>query len=198
MGYDSSTTAGNFQLELSPFGLEHLCDYESGGHHPVHLGDLLGHEGRYRVVHKLGNGGAANIWLCSDTGAGNTTKYVAVKLLMADVSTSDCPEFRVSKLGNMPGGLCQDNDSVADSICFPLDQFKVHGPNGEHLCFVYPLLGPKASVGLFGSHYDADKILRAICFKVVQAVAFLHSHEICHGGKLGCPQCTTLIDRGEN
>lgn len=81
------TQPGDLLLELSPFGLEHLYDYESGGHHPVHLGDLLGNEGRYRVVHKLGNGGAANIWLCSDTGPGNTTKYVAVKLLMADILT---------------------------------------------------------------------------------------------------------------
>ncbi len=29
-------------LELAPFGLENLRDYEAGGHHPLHLGDTLG------------------------------------------------------------------------------------------------------------------------------------------------------------
>lgn len=29
-------------LDGAPFGLEKIYDYESGGHHPVHLGDRLG------------------------------------------------------------------------------------------------------------------------------------------------------------
>lgn len=41
-----------------PFGLKKVYDYESGGNHPVHLGDTLGSD-RYRVIHKLGNGGFA-------------------------------------------------------------------------------------------------------------------------------------------
>ncbi|CZS88934.1 related to protein kinase [Rhynchosporium graminicola] len=47
-----------------PKGLEKIYDYESGGHHPVHLGELL--DGRYKFIHKLGSGGYANVWLCSD------------------------------------------------------------------------------------------------------------------------------------
>jgi hypothetical protein len=51
-------------LKLALLRLEYLADYESDGHHPVHLGDLLGNDGRYRVIHKHDHGGFANVWLC--------------------------------------------------------------------------------------------------------------------------------------
>ncbi len=63
-GSDRDDKRGNFppttglQLELAPFRLEKLQDYEPGGHHPVQLGDALGHDGRYIAVHKLGHGGS--------------------------------------------------------------------------------------------------------------------------------------------
>ena len=56
-------------LELAPFELEHLQFYQPGGHHPVHLGDVLGDDGNYLVIQKLGQGGIANVWLCRDKRA---------------------------------------------------------------------------------------------------------------------------------
>lgn len=40
---------------------EHVYDSESGGHHPVHLGDFLGDDARYKVIHKLGHGAFAHV-----------------------------------------------------------------------------------------------------------------------------------------
>lgn len=57
------------RLQLAPFKLEHLEDYDPGGHHPVQLGDALGENGRYIVVHKLGHGRFSNVWVCRDTRA---------------------------------------------------------------------------------------------------------------------------------
>jgi serine/threonine protein kinase len=174
--------SNGLHLELAPFGLEHIRDYEPGGHHPVHLGDLLGDHGRYHVIHKLGNGGFANVWLCRDTEAREATKYVALKILMAETSTDDCPELWINELKASPNAQ-PDNDCGTDCICLPLAQFKIHGPNGDHLSFVYPVLGPKVSLGLFSSSEDPDKILRNISLKIVKAIDFLHSHGICHGGE---------------
>ena len=84
-------------LEGPPFGLEKIYDYEPGGHHPVHLNDRLGEGNRYKVIHKLGNGGFANVWLCRDLKVGSM-KYVAVKILMAESTTNDCGELLVNKL----------------------------------------------------------------------------------------------------
>ncbi|CAM1510064.1 Fc.00g003990.m01.CDS01 [Cosmosporella sp. VM-42] len=147
-------------LARPPFGLEQIYDYERGGHHPVHLHDLLG-DGRYRVIHKLGNGGFANIWLCQDTAAEGTTKYIAVKIVMAETSSLDYPELRINQVKDWHTAQ-QEQDDDAGFICFPLDYFTMRGPNSDHLCFVYPALGPKVSLGLSPESQDPDKLLRTI------------------------------------
>lgn len=93
--WSESLPSNNLKLELAPFRLEHLHDDAPGGHHPVHLGDLIGDTRRYRVMHKLGTGGFANVWLCRDLAVHDTTKYVALKILMAELSTDDCGELLV-------------------------------------------------------------------------------------------------------
>ncbi len=90
-----------------------------------------------------------------------TTKYVALKILMAETSTVNCPELRLNELQDWHNAQ-PDKMNIGDSICLALDQFKIHSPNGDHLCFSYPLLGPKVSLGLFHTSQDPDKTLRGI------------------------------------
>jgi hypothetical protein len=53
--------------------LSHVCSvdaeplhrYKTGGYHPVSLGDQL-HDGRYRILHKLGWGGYSTVWAAKD------------------------------------------------------------------------------------------------------------------------------------
>lgn len=183
---DDNPTNG-LHIEGAPFALEHIYDYEAGGHHPIQLGDVFDN-GRYRVIHKLGSGGYANVWLCLDLAA-PTPKYVALKILMAEASTEDCREL-----------LCAEklkDTVVADRtgpICAPLRHFGTDGPNGSHLCFVYPILGPKVSSGLLNSSKDPDGTLRGICHETVKAIALLHGLGICHGGQISL-RC--WIIRGE-
>ncbi|CAJ2513517.1 Uu.00g016360.m01.CDS01 [Anthostomella pinea] len=162
-------------IEYAPFGLEKVYDYEPGGHHPVHLGDVL--HSRYKIIHKLGSGGYANVWLARDI-CSDVSKYAALKVIMAEGSTDECPELRVNKLVDC--GL--DTLETADYFCLPLDQFKVEGPNGTHLVFAYPVLGPRASrlISAAMSDHFEDSI-RGICRQVTQAMADLHARGICHG-----------------
>ena len=175
--------SNGLRLELAPFGLERVLDYEPGGHHPVHLDDLLGDGSRYRVVHKLGTGGFANIWLCRDLAAQSKTKYVALKILMAELSMGDCRELLVNT-------VLPTDDRGPSYIAHALDHFRLHGPNGSHLCFVYPVLGPKASLGLYNTPSNPDEILRGICHQAVEAMNYLHSRGICHGGT--CPSAREM------
>ncbi|RDL39936.1 uncharacterized protein BP5553_04276 [Venustampulla echinocandica] len=151
-----------------------------GGHHPIHLGDHLG-DGRYRIIHKLGSGGFANVWLCRDMKSREITKYVALKVLLSGASVGDdCDEMRVSKmLGKLH--LDMDQEAGAKYICLPSDHFEIDGPNGSHRCFVYPVLGPTVTAPILRKFESPDKVLRNICLKVVQAIDFLHGHGICHG-----------------
>ncbi|KAJ4262951.1 hypothetical protein NW762_006564 [Fusarium torreyae] len=165
------------RLEKAPFELEHLHDYQPWGHHPIHLHDTLGEGDRYRVIHKLGNGGYANVWLCRDMQAATTGRYVAVKVLVADVPLDNCGELGSYEMLKDREGI----ESVKELICLLLDHFQVEGPNGTHICLVYPLLGPEVSLGVLSTSQDPDRILRNICHAVVRAVSFLHNHELCHG-----------------
>lgn len=75
------------------------------------------------------------------------------------------------------------NDRAAEYVCLPLDKFNIDGPNGTHYCFVYHVLGPRASLGLYRGSEDPDQVLRSVCLKATEAMSFLHAHKICHGGK---------------
>src|SRR4051794_39858647 len=115
--------------------VESLCNYMVGGFHPVALGDVLGDDSRFRVVHKLGHGGYGTVWLCHDKVC---KKRRAVKIMAAKASTPDCADFRAL-------GLFDNIDpdtQMANNIQLALEHFWIKGPNGHHLCFVLPLLGP--------------------------------------------------------
>lgn len=173
---DDNPTNG-LRVEGAPFSLEQVYDYEPGGHHPVQLGDIFD-DGRYRVLHKLGSGGYANVWLSRDLAA-STPKYVALKILMAEDSTEDCRELLFTE--QLKATMVADDTGP---ICASLRHFRMDGPNGSHLCFVYPVLGPKVSSGLLNSSRDPEKALREICRETVAAVALLHGLGICHGGQI--------------
>lgn len=106
-----------------------------GGHHPIHLDDRLD-DGRYRVIHKLGDEGLSTVWLCQDTRH-DTTRYIAVKVLKASASGPDCHEVvmmrRLKQLAI---------DAEREHICLSLERFHVLGTNETHLCIVCPVLDP--------------------------------------------------------
>ncbi|KAI9053096.1 hypothetical protein LZ554_003365 [Drepanopeziza brunnea f. sp. 'monogermtubi'] len=159
--------------EYSPITIANF--YKRGGHHPVHLGDILNE--RYEVIHKLGSGGYANVWLCCDN-ASKLSRFAAVKIIMAEGSTPDCPELRVNTLKTL--GL--DEGPSAEHFCLPTDEFDIGGPNGKHFAFVYPVLGPRVSRLLnVERSQDPGKVLRELSLQTVNAMEKLHSNGICHG-----------------
>ena len=103
--------------------------------------------------------------------------YVGLKILMAEASTDDCRELHVLKLKEMR----LDREVGGKHICLPLDHFQIDGPNGSHICFVYPVLGPRVSCVL-KEFENPEKALRKVALQAVQGMATLHSHGICHGG----------------
>ncbi|KAF5683484.1 CMGC kinase [Fusarium circinatum] len=165
-----ATSQGTF-LKGSKEGVEPLEEYEEGGYHPVHIGDILGPSDRYRVIHKLGHGGFGTVWLCRDS---LETRYVALKVMVSDLKSDEILDFGLAELDqSMPG---------AQYIASPLDSFSIKGPNGTHQCLTLPPLGPCVSPRLWMRlEKDPATVLRKFAYQTTQALAFLHKNEICHG-----------------
>jgi serine/threonine-protein kinase SRPK3 len=165
-------------IRAPPENLENVDGYDAGGYHPVELGDCLGKDGRYQVIHELGVGGFAIIWLCRDMKH-EAPKYVAVKIIMAHASKAGCRELLVNKFRE----LGVEQDPAGKHIYLPLDQFQIDGPNGSHVCLVCPVLGPRVSRVPYELEDVVNNILRKVALQTVQAMTWLHSHGICHGGE---------------
>lgn len=165
-----------FQLNGLIENVEPPWDYLHGGHHPVHLEESLGEHEQYRVIHKLGTGGFANVWLCRVLGE-EPTKYVAVKILMAHLSGESRELENVHRLQELA-----NTDPLIEMYCLlPIETFEIDGPNGHHQCFVYPVAGQTVKE-IFGTAGDPHEYLRDLSRQTAEAMAALHRHGICHGG----------------
>lgn len=172
MDYESESTP----LKYFPFQLgecEELENYEPGGFHPVHLGDV--YDDQYRVVHKLGFGGFSTVWLAR---IALSKRWVALKF----VTSRESPTYEVRS-------MIESHPRVAGSRLFAVAErrFWVDGPNGRHLCLVLPVLGPnlsQLSKGIYSRLRQA--FAKGMSFQAARALAYLHSNGLCHGGKSSC------------
>ncbi|KAL4948256.1 kinase-like domain-containing protein [Aspergillus filifer] len=164
------------RLESPLENVESAWSYLPGGHHPILLGELIGDYEQYAVIHKLGTGGFANVWLCAVTDSKRPT-YVAVKILQASLSGKNSREVEnLNRLWN----LSRTDPDIGKYCLLPLDEFEIHGPNGVHQCFVYPLAGPSVAE-LMHTVEDFHGLLRSLTRQAGEAMAALHRNGICHG-----------------
>ena len=111
--------------------IEDTQKYVVGGYHPVNIGDWLGSgDKRYQVIHKLGSGGFATVWWAQSSV---DQRHYALKVMCAN-AVDDRELETMRQLWSC--GAKHPNISVL------LDSFHIDGPNGKHMCLVFPLLGP--------------------------------------------------------
>jgi len=153
-------------------------NYRAGGFHPVHLNDTFKKD-RYTVIHKLGHGGFATVWLARDK---IRERYVALKILAARLSR-DCPEVEILRR------LRNSEESLGKAFVMSmLDHFWIHGPNGHHLCVVSEVGGP--SIKQFnecpglknGSRRLRGEVARKVALQATEGLAYIHSTGTVHGG----------------
>ncbi|KAL2169512.1 hypothetical protein VTG60DRAFT_5981 [Thermothelomyces hinnuleus] len=133
-----STYARDLDSDLT----EHLQWYGPGKLHPTHLGDALGEGGRYTVVHKLDHSNHSLSWLVRD-GATRAWRRIDVVHAAPDVSAHirDRVEALLREREKRGSRDRQGPDADADARGTPLSTFFHRGPNGTHLCIVFPLNG---------------------------------------------------------
>ena len=163
-------------------GIERVDRYRQGGYHPVLLNDTF-EGGRYRVIHKLGYGGSSTVWLARDN---QEERYVALKILCAEedgMAHTWILHYLQSKASSHPGQRY---------IGFLDDFFRIQGPNGSHFCLVSGVLGPSLSELMELEKQLRGSVARKVAKQFTQAVAYLHSEDICHGGKSYYPVDASL------
>ncbi|KAI1977099.1 hypothetical protein LOZ53_002123 [Ophidiomyces ophidiicola] len=155
---------------------EWIARYKPGGYHPVSLGDCL-NDSRYTIYHKLGWGGYSTVWLARDN---RLRRWVSIKIITADSSQKS------KELENLEI-LAKKSQSglLKNYIVEVFDHFFHKGPNGNHLCIVFELLGPTISTVLQdysdgGDRLDEDTILK-LTKQLLIALAFIHKSGLVHG-----------------
>ncbi|KAL8858289.1 MAG: hypothetical protein Q9178_005152 [Gyalolechia marmorata] len=155
---------------------EALGQYCRGGYHPVHLHDLL-NDGRYEVLHKLGFGSFATVWLARDN---RNQRNVSIKVIVANNSGEHNRELQIFQSIRETGNLHHPGHKHVTQL---LDWFHHDGPNGRHLCLVLELLGPQVqAVAERGQNYRLDgNLARRVSRQLLYATNYLHSCGVVHG-----------------
>ncbi|KAM4055121.1 kinase [Hirsutella rhossiliensis] len=135
--------------------VERLEYYQSGGYHPVQIGDSL--QGRYRIVHKLGHGSFSTTWLARDQ---QLATYVAIK-----VATSDSDHHEADVLSRITVPTLECKGRGKPLLPAVLDRFSLCGPNGTHFCLVT----------------NPARFARALPAQLAIAVARVHDQKYVHG-----------------
>ena len=191
------------------YNIEEFGNYRPGGYHTISIGDEF-HNGRYRILHRLGHGLHSTVWLALNQHYQSNSysndlphlryRYVAVKILAADApdekydghilrqlrpepQPKDIFAYIFLRLFDTPKDARET--SGGEFVVSLLDEFEVQGPNGLHRCVVTELLGP--TVKAIKSCSENAGLLpleigRRIIVQCAKGLAFLHSHGIVHGG----------------
>ncbi|XP_053705660.1 SRSF protein kinase 3 [Synchiropus splendidus] len=161
---------GHEQLDLNDSqDSEDPREYCSGGYHPVQIGDVFNR--RYQVLSKLGWGYFATVWLCQDL---RLVRRVAVKVLKSGDGFTQAGQDELALLRCSSGA---SRHPASQRIVGLLDEFKLAGVNGVHICLVLELLGPDLrSWQLCSGSPLSRPLAKQILTQVLQGLDFLHTH----------------------
>lgn len=145
-------------------------DYCKGGYYPVKIGDLF--LNRYHVTRKLGWGHFSTVWLCWDL---DDKRYVALKIVKSAQHFTETAKDEINLL------KCVRDSDPADpkrnKTVQLLNDFKVTGVNGTHICMVFEVLGHNLLKLILKSNYRGIPLInvKTIIRQVLEGLDYLHS-----------------------
>ncbi|XP_053320222.1 SRSF protein kinase 2 isoform X3 [Spea bombifrons] len=149
---------------------EDPADYCKGGYHPVKIGDLF--NGRYHVIRKLGWGHFSTVWLCWDMQG---KRFVAMKVVKSAQHYTETALDEIKLLRCVRES--DPSDPNKDMVVQLIDDFKISGMNGIHVCMVFEVLGHHLLKWIIKSNYQGLPIrcVKSIIHQVLQGLDYLHS-----------------------
>ncbi|KAG7454806.1 hypothetical protein MATL_G00263660 [Megalops atlanticus] len=149
---------------------EDPADYCKGGYHPVKIGDLF--NGRYHVIRKLGWGHFSTVWLCWDIQG---KRFVAMKVVKSAQHYTETALDEIKLLRCVRES--DPSDPNKDMVVQLIDDFKISGVNGIHVCMVFEVLGHHLLKWIIKSNYQGLPLpcVKSIIRQVLQGLDYLHS-----------------------
>lgn len=149
---------------------EDSTDYCKGGYHPVKIGDLF--QSRYHVTRKLGWGHFSTVWLCWDL---LEKRFVALKVVKSathftETALDEIKLLKVVRESDL-------NDPKREKVVQLLNDFKLSGVNGTHVCMVFEVLGHNLLKLIIKSNYRGIPIKNVKCIirQVLEGLDYLHT-----------------------
>lgn len=145
-------------------------DYCKGGYHPVKIGDLF--LNRYHVTRKLGWGHFSTVWLCWDL---EDYRYVALKIVKSAPHFTETAKDEITILKAVRDG--DPSNPKRNKTVQLLNDFKITGVNGIHICMVFEVLGHNLLKLILKSNYRGIPIsnVRSITRQVLEGLDYLHT-----------------------
>uniref|UniRef100_A0A673CSR5 non-specific serine/threonine protein kinase n=1 Tax=Sphaeramia orbicularis TaxID=375764 RepID=A0A673CSR5_9TELE len=151
-------------------------DYCKGGYHHVKVGDL--YNGKYHVIRKLGWGHFSTVWLAWDI---QVKRFVAMKVVKSAEHYTETAVDEIKLLRSVRNS--DPDDPNREMVVQLLDDFKISGVNGTHVCMVFEVLGHHLLKWIIKSNYQGLPLpcVKSIIRQVLQGLDYLHSKcEIIH------------------
>ncbi|XP_041639110.1 SRSF protein kinase 1b isoform X1 [Cheilinus undulatus] len=145
-------------------------DYCRGGYHHVKIGDLF--NGRYHVIRKLGWGHFSTVWLAWDI---QEKRFVAMKVVKSAEHYTETALDEIKLLKSVRN--TDPNDPNRERVVQLLDDFKISGMNGTHVCMVFEVLGYHLLKWIIKSNYQGLPLpcVKSIIRQVLQGLDYLHT-----------------------
>ncbi|XP_072521500.1 SRSF protein kinase 1b isoform X4 [Salminus brasiliensis] len=145
-------------------------DYCKGGYHHVKIGDLF--NGRYHVIRKLGWGHFSTVWLAWDIQG---KRFVAMKVVKSAEHYTETALDEIKLLRAVRNS--DPNDPSREKVVQLLDDFKISGVNGTHVCMVFEVLGHHLLKWIIKSNYQGLPLpcVKSIIRQVLQGLDYLHT-----------------------
>uniref|UniRef100_A0A8C2XDU5 non-specific serine/threonine protein kinase n=1 Tax=Cyclopterus lumpus TaxID=8103 RepID=A0A8C2XDU5_CYCLU len=145
-------------------------DYCRGGYHHVKIGDLF--HGRYHVIRKLGWGHFSTVWLAWDI---EEKRFVAMKVVKSAEHYTETALDEIKLLKSVRN--TDPSDPSREKVVQLLDDFKISGMNGTHVCMVFEVLGYHLLKWIIKSNYQGLPLpcVKSIIQQVLQGLDYLHT-----------------------
>lgn len=145
-------------------------DYCKGGYHPVKIGDLF--HNRYHVIRKLGWGHFSTVWLCWDL---KEKKFVALKVVKSASHYTETALDEIKLLKCVRDA--DEQDPLRERTVMLLDDFKISGVNGTHVCMVFEVLGHNLLKFIIRNNYQGMPLqnVKVMMKQVLEGLHYLHT-----------------------